>query len=210
MTFDPDYGQTLLTDEEQAALTEQARALLGEPSLKADLYDLEQLIQAEVADELVQRVLQGVLPVEELLTDLFVRELHRRLYGPVWSWGGRQRLRETNIGVAPEQITVMLRTSLDDLRFRWLHGDGMPARSLGITAHAALVHIHPFVDGNGRATRLLADLVFLAAQGDSGVLAYNWDVDRDQYIRLLREYDATRDPRALTSFVPVAPLDASG
>lgn len=210
MTFDPDYGQTLLTDEEQAALTEQARALLGEPSLKADLYDLEQLIQAEVADELVQRVLQGVLPVEELLTDLFVRELHRLLYGPVWSWGGRQRLRETNIGVAPEQITVMLRTSLDDLRFRWLHGDGMPARSLGITAHAALVHIHPFVDGNGRATRLLADLVFLAAQGDSGVLAYNWDVDRDQYIRLLREYDATRDPRALTSFVPVAPLDASG
>lgn len=210
MTFDPDYGQTLLTDEEQAALTEQARTLLGEPLLKADLYDVEQLIQADVADELVQRVLEGVLPIDELLTDHFVRELHRRLYGPVWSWGGRQRRRETNIGVAPEQITVMLRMSLDDLRFRWLHRDGMPARSLGIAVHAALVHIHPFVDGNGRATRLLADLVFLAAQDEGDVLAYNWDVDRDQYIRLLREYDATRDPRALISFVPVVPLDASG
>ncbi len=85
MTFDPNYGQTLLSDEEHAALTEQARALLGEPSLKADLHDVEQLIQAEVADELVQRVLEGVLSIDELLTDHFVRELHRRLYGPVWS-----------------------------------------------------------------------------------------------------------------------------
>ena len=85
MTFDPDYGQTLLTDQEPAALTEQARVLLGEPLLKADLYDVEQLIQADVADELVQRVLEGVLTIDELLTDHFVRELHRRLYGPVWS-----------------------------------------------------------------------------------------------------------------------------
>lgn len=181
--------------------------LLGEPLLKADLYDLEQLIQAEVADELVQRVLAGTLSVDELLTDHFLRELHRRLCGPAWSWGGRQRLRETNIGVAPEQITVMLRMSLDDLRFRWLHGDGMPARSLGIEVHAALVHIHPFVDGNGRATRLLADLVFPAAQGEGDVLAHNWDVERDQYVRLLREYDATREPRALIAFVPVTPLE---
>ena len=85
MTFDPDYGQTLLSDEVQAALTEQARALLGEPSLKVDLHDVEQLLEAEVADELVQRVLEGVLSIDELLTDHFVRELHRRLYGPVWS-----------------------------------------------------------------------------------------------------------------------------
>jgi len=106
MTFDPDYGQTLLTDEEQAALTERARALLGEPLLKADLYDVEQLIQADVADELVQRVLEGVLPIGELLTDHFVRELHRRLYGPVWSWGGRQRRRETKAMYSPTTGTL--------------------------------------------------------------------------------------------------------
>lgn len=33
MTFDPDYGQTLLSDEEQAALTDSARELLREPIL---------------------------------------------------------------------------------------------------------------------------------------------------------------------------------
>ncbi len=203
MTFDPDYGQTLLTDEEQAALTGSARALLGEPILKADLYDLEQQVQAVVADELMEQVLQGILGVDEMLTDHFVRDLHRRLYEAVWTWGGRQRSRETNIGVAPEQISVALRSALDDLRFRWDAGQIRNAQELGISVHAALVRIHPFVDGNGRTTRLLADLIFLAAQGDGDVFAYDWDFDRDAYIQLLRDYDRTLDARALIDFIPV-------
>jgi len=80
------------------------------------------------------------------------------------------------------------------------------ARSLGITVYSELVHIHPFVDGNGRTTRILADLVFLAAQGEGDVLAYDWSFDRDECIRLLREYDATLYPRALIEFVPVTAL----
>lgn len=209
MTFDPDYGQTLLSGEYQAALTPAARELLGDPILKADLYDLEQLVQAQVADQFVQEILEGSLSLDELLTDHFVRELHRLMYAPVWTWGGRQRSRETNIGVAPEQITVMLRSSLDDIRFRWAGQGSVSARSLGITVHAELVHIHPFVDGNGRTTRLLADLVFLAAQGEGDVLAYDWNFNRDDYIRLLREYDATLDPTALIEFVPVTMLRES-
>lgn len=203
MTFEPDYGQTLLSDEEQAALTGAARVLLGEPVLKADLYDLEQQVQDVVADEFVEQVLQGTLGVDQLLTDHFVRVLHRRLYEAVWTWGGRQRSRETNIGVAPEQISVALRSALDDLRFRWDSGQSRDARELGISAHAALVRIHPFVDGNGRTTRLLADLIFLAAQGEGEVFTYDWDFDRDTYIRLLRQYDGTLDPTGLIDFIPV-------
>lgn len=203
MTFDPDYGQTILSDEEQAALTDSARELLGEPVLKADLYDLEQQIQDVVADEFFEQVLQGKLGVDQLLTDYFVRELHRRLYEPVWTWGGRQRSRETNIGVAPEQISVAMRSVLDDLRYRWDTSRAREARDLGIAAHAALVRIHPFVDGNGRMTRLLADLIFLAAQGEGELIAYDWDFDRDTYIRLLREYDGTLDPTGLIDFIPV-------
>ena len=62
------------------------------------------------------------------------------------------------------------------------------------------------MDGNGRTTRLLADLVFLAAQGEGDVLAYDWNFDRDEYIGLLREYDATLDPGNLIEFVPVTIL----
>jgi fido (protein-threonine AMPylation protein) len=71
--------------------------------------------------------------------------------------------------------------------------------------HAETVRIHPFIDGNGRTTRLLADLAFLAAQGDESVESYDWAVDKDRYIALLREYDRTRDPRPLATFIPVIP-----
>ncbi|MCY7402060.1 MAG: hypothetical protein LH477_14110 [Nocardioides sp.] len=93
MALEPDYGETLVTAEERDALTVAARGLLGDPIRKADLYDLEPRIQDEVADEYVARVLDGDLTAADLLADHFVRELHRRLYGPVWEWGGRQRSR---------------------------------------------------------------------------------------------------------------------
>lgn len=208
MAFEPDYGETLVSHEEVEALTPAARKILGEPIRKADLYDLEQQIQAEVADEWWVTLLNWDVPVRDLLADHFVRDLHRRLYAPVWEWGGRQRSLETNIGIAPEHIAVEMRNALDNLSFQWDHQTGVDARTLGIAAHAALVHVHPFVDGNGRVTRLLADLVFLAAQtGLEPLLAYDWDVDRRTYIRLLGEYDLNRDPTSLADFVPVIPLE---
>jgi len=52
-------------------------------------------------------------------------------------------------------------------------------------------------------TRLVADLVFLAAQDDEPVLAYDWDIDRRTYIRLLGEYDVTTNPAPLVEFIPI-------
>ena len=115
-------------------------------------------------------------------------------------------MRELNIGLAPEQITAALRASLENARYRWEHTRDWTARELGIAVHAETVRIHPFIDGNGRTTRLLADLVFLAAQDDEPLESYDWAVDKDRYIALLREYDQTRDPRALAAFIPLVPL----
>jgi fido (protein-threonine AMPylation protein) len=207
MAFDPGYGETLLTEEESDALTVDARELLGDPILRADLYDLEQQVQVHVADVFVGRVLDGTLLVSDLLADHFVREMHGLLYAPIWTWGGRQRIHETNIGIAPEQISVELRACLVSLLYRWEQGDDLTARALGIHAHAETVRIHPFIDGNGRATRLLADLVFLAAQQGSDLVAYDWDFNRDTYLRLLRQYDQTRDVTPLVSFVPIARVE---
>jgi fido (protein-threonine AMPylation protein) len=208
MALEPDYGETLLSYEEAEALTPEARKLLGDPIRKADLYDLEQRIQVEVADEWWGSLLNFDVPMRDLLNDHFVRDLHRRLYAPIWEWGGRQRTRETNIGIAPEHITVVLRNVLDDLSYQWKHQTRLDARTLGIATHAAVVRIHPFVDGNGRVTRLLADLVYLAGQtGWEPIHAYDWEIDRPTYIRLLREYDMTRDPSALAEFIPVINLE---
>lgn len=208
MALEPDYGETLLSYEEAEALTPEARKLLGDPIRRADLYDLEQRIQVEVADEWWGNLLNFNVPMRDLLNDHFARDLHRRLYAPVWEWGGRQRSRETNIGIAPEHIAVEMRNALDDLSYQWEHQTGIDARTLGIATHAALVRIHPFVDGNGRVTRLLADLVYLAGQtGWEPIHAYDWEIDRSAYIRLLGEYDMTRKPSALAEFIPVINLE---
>lgn len=67
MALEPDYGETLLSYEEAEALTPQARKLLGDPIRKADLYDLEQRIQVEVADELMCR---GIFATFAILTTI--------------------------------------------------------------------------------------------------------------------------------------------
>lgn len=73
------------------------------------------------------------------------------------------------------------------------------------------MRIHPFTDGNGRSTRLLADLVFVAAQLESvadnaEILVYDWQVEKGEYIRLLHRYDGHRDPAELATFLPVKQL----
>ena len=114
---------------------------------------------------------------------------------------------EVNIGVAPEQIAVELRTTLDTIRYRWEHADDWSPRELGITTHAETLQIHPFTDGNGRTTRLLADLVFVAAQ-DPSEWQYDCNVDKHRYVELLRAFDGHRDARDLTAVVGVQPIES--
>lgn len=207
MTLVPGYGETPLDGDELDALLPAVRELLGDSLTKADVYDLEQAVQGQVTEDLLPQVLQGDPALEELISDHFVRELHQRLYGDIWNWGGRTRRRELNLGVAPERIDEELRASLDTIRYRWENTSDWTARELGVAVHADVVRIHPFVDGNGRATRLQADLVFVAAQDGDTLLQYDWQLNKPDYIALLQEYDASRDVRQLAAFIPVRVVD---
>ncbi len=152
-----DYGETPLTPDEEDALLPEVRAALGDPVLKADVYELEQAIGDEVQRGLLEAVVDGSLSVADLVSETFLYDLHRRLYGDIWQWAGRRSTRERNIGVSPALIAVELRSSLDNIMYRWDHTNDWDARGPGLVAHAETVRIHPFVDGNGRSTRLLAD-----------------------------------------------------
>ena len=197
MSLTPDYGETPVLEDHLDDLLPAIRDLMGESPTSAVVYDLEQGIQRSVSQEVVADVLAGRRVVDDLLTDHYVRDLHARLYRPIWSWAGKFRRRELNIGVAPEQIAVELRTSLDGIRHRWVSTSDWTARQLGIAVHAEVVRIHPFTDGNGRTTRLLADLVFLVAQDGPGRQQYDWDLDKQGYITSLRAYDRHRDPHVI-------------
>lgn len=101
----------------------------------------------------------------ELLDVGFLFELHRRMFSDVWRWAGQQRRRESNIGVAPHQIVTDTRITLDDARF-WHEHETFPLDERAARLHFRLVAIHPFRNGNGRCTRLFADL-YLEACGES-------------------------------------------
>ncbi len=209
----PGYGETPVPDDELEALHPLAREILDEPISKAAVYDLEQAVQAQVVQELTSQVLSGERDLENLLSDYFVRELHKKMYSDIWTWAGVYRHRELSIGIDPWLISVELRNSLNSILFRLQNTDDWSPRETGIAVHAEVVRIHPFADGNGRSTRLLADLVYFASQvvstSDSEELSiYDWDVDKNLYISLLRRYDGSRNPADLAEFISVKPFEA--
>lgn len=121
MPLTPGYGETPLPHDELDALLPEIVEILDKPITRADVYDVEQGVQDQVVEELMPAALDGSLPLDDLLSDHFVRDLHTRLFRPIWEWAGRQRQLEGNIGVAPEQIAVELRNTLGTIAWRWEH-----------------------------------------------------------------------------------------
>lgn len=82
--------------------------------------------------------------------------LHKEMFVHVWHWAGVKRKIDTNIGVTSMHIDTELKKLFDDFIF-WNENNN---DSLEISAmlHQRLVQIHPFVNGNGRWARLLANL----------------------------------------------------
>ena len=50
----------------------------------------------------------------ELLTEKFVKDLHKRMLGDVWRWAGEFRTSERNIGIPHYEIPMAMRQLLDD------------------------------------------------------------------------------------------------
>jgi len=94
----------------------------------------------------------------DILADPFIKQLHTKLFGDVWAWAGDYRRTERNIGIDPARIPVELRTALDDARY-WVENKTYPPDEIAVRLHHRLVSIHPFPNGNGRTTRLMADLL---------------------------------------------------
>jgi Fic-DOC domain mobile mystery protein B len=101
---------------------------------------------------------------ERVLDYSFLFVLHRRMFEDVWRWAGTQRRRVTNIGVEPSQIVVLTKQTLDDAIW-WHDNTAFDVDERAVRIHHRLVAVHPFPNGNGRCTRLLADL-YLTSIGD--------------------------------------------
>lgn len=102
------------------------------------------------------------LTVERLLDHIVVRDLHRDMYGDVWSWAGSYRTTDTNIGIGWHRVPVATSDLLADALYWFRGSQPMPVDQAAARFHHKLVEIHPFPNGNGRHARELTDLLLLA------------------------------------------------
>lgn len=141
-------GQTPLGEEEKEGLLIPTIATRGE---------LDEFEQQNIEDAL-QWILGRSFKAETILTEKFIRDLHKRMYGNVWGWAGKFRTTNKNLGVDKWQIPVTVKDLYDDTLF-WVENETFPPEEIAIRFKHRIVSIHCFSNGNGRHSRLMADVI---------------------------------------------------
>lgn len=129
---------------------------------------------------------------EDVLDDLFCRNLHQRMFCDTWKWAGRYRLSDKNIGCDNRQVAVNLRNLFEDVKC-WLLFKTYQDIQIAARFHHKLVSIHPFPNGNGRHARMMTDALLIsidlkAFSWGSGNLVSTGEI-RSKYIASLRSAD---------------------
>lgn len=133
--------------------------------------------------------------VSEMLAYGYICELHLHMFGDVWNWAGKFRKSDKNIGIAWPYIGEYLKNALEDAK-TWVEFGIYDCYEIAIRLHHRLVQIHPFVNGNGRMTRIFASRI----SQELGGLPLRWSglslatmqqsIDvRDRYLKSLKMAD---------------------
>jgi Fic-DOC domain mobile mystery protein B len=145
-----------------------------------------------------------VLKREDPFIEPYLRQLHRRMFDQTWTWAGKYRKTNKNLGIPFYQIMNRIAAILGDIHY-WLENETFDIEEIAIRYHHRLVWIHPFPNGNGRVARLLADVIAVK----NGRERFTWGLKdlketgpaRTEYIRCLRAADANNeDVRELLKF----------
>ena len=185
MGLDLEYeeGQTPLSEEEKEGL------LISSITTHGDLDEHEQLN----IEEAIKWLLNKKIKKDKILTESFIKMVHKKMFNNVWSWAGEFRKSEKNIGVRWINIGVDLKTLLDDTNY-WIENKTYAPDEIAIRFKHRLVNIHCFPNGNGRHSRIMADIIIESVFGEK-IFSWNQsnmvkaDDTRKEYIRSIREGD---------------------
>ncbi|MCK0160298.1 mobile mystery protein B [Allomuricauda sp. F6463D] len=176
-------GQTPLDEEEKEGLKIKSITTQGE------LDEFEQLN----IEKAVEWTIHTKLKSENILTEKFIKNLHKRMYSDVWKWAGEFRKTKKNIGIHWTQIGSELKKLLDDTKY-WIENKTFTPEEIAIRFKHRIVSIHCFPNGNGRHSRMMADIIMESIFGNE---IFSWNQSnmvkanetRNQYIKALREAD---------------------
>ena len=186
MGLDLEYmdGQTPLDEDEREGLLITTIATRGE----LDEFEQKNIEQA------VQWSMGRSMKPATVFTSEFIRSVHKRMYAEVWKWAGEFRTSNKNIGVDKWEIPTALKTLLDDVQYWYAHNT-YPPDEIVIRFKHRLVSIHCFPNGNGRHSRLIADIVIdkvfkLPVYTWGAATLMKHEDQRTAYLKAIRAADA--------------------
>lgn len=141
-------GQTPLDEEEKEGL------LIPTVATREELDEFEQ----QNIEQAIQWVLMRSFKLDVIFAEAFVRKVHKRMYADLWAWAGDFRKTNKNLGVDRWQISTELKILLDDAKY-WIKNKTYSPDEIAIKFKHRLVSIHCFPNGNGRHSRLMADII---------------------------------------------------
>jgi Fic-DOC domain mobile mystery protein B len=178
-SLDQPKHATPLTPEEREGL------IPSHVTLHSELNELEQ-------QNILEADTWALLRKRDPVGEPFGHNLHRRMFCDVWTWAGTYRTSNKNLGIDRQLILPRLYEALEQTRF-WIDNKTFPPDEIAVRFHHTLVSIHPFPNGNGRWSRLMADIL-IAKLGDK---RFTWgggalraaDETRNTYIAALKSAD---------------------
>lgn len=141
-------GQTPIDEDEKEGL------LIETISTKVELDEFEQ----QNIEEAMQWVVGKKFKAKDIFSEKFICNLHRRMYNQVWSWAGKFRKTNKNLGVDKFQIPTDLKVLCDDARY-WVEYKTYSPEEIAVRFKHRIVSIHCFANGNGRHSRLMGDII---------------------------------------------------
>lgn len=176
-------GQTPLNEEEKEGLK------IKSITTQRELDEFEQLN----IEKAIEWMIHTRLKPERILTEKFIKNLHKKMYGDVWKWAGEFRQSDKNIGIKWTQIGIELKTLIDDTKY-WVDNNIYPPEEIAIKFKHRIVAIHCFPNGNGRHSRIMADIIMESIFGEK---PFSWhqsnmvkaDETRKKYITALKKAD---------------------
>lgn len=176
-------GQTALDEEEKEGL---------KIKLITTKKELDQFEQLNI-EKAVEWTIHNKFKAEKIISEKFIKDLHKKMYGDVWKWAGKFRKTNKNIGVKWTQIDIEIKKLIEDTRF-WLKNNTYSPQEIAIRFKHRIVLIHCFPNGNGRHSRLMADIIIESVFGKD---IFSWhksnmikaDETRKKYIISLKEAD---------------------
>ena len=186
-------GQTPLDEDEKEGL------IITTLTTRGELDEFEQL----GVEKAIAWAMRRKLALPDILSENFVKGLHKRMFEDIWKWAGEFRRSNKNLGGDKEQTRIELKQLIDDCH-HWIAHNVFAKDDIAVRFSHRIVKIHPFANGNGRHSRLIADIlvshglgrphfswgsVNLTAQGEA----------RTKYLQALHHADEN-DYRLLVEF----------